>query len=120
MGNNKDKNSTGSLTSKVISHIIALKEKKKKINKFLSGNKLARREANKFQNSLEGMTKEEKIAANKAGVAKYHPEPDVNTSSKTIYQSRKKIEFEKGMKEKAKKVWCSIVSVPMGGMNKKK
>ena len=66
------------------------------------------------------MTKEEKIAANKARVAKYHPEPDVNTSSKTIYQSRKKIEFEKGMKEKAKKVWCSIVSVPMGGMNKKK
>ena len=120
MGNNKEKNSTGSLTSKVISHIIALKEKKKKINKFLSGNKSARREANKFQNSLEGMTKEEKIAANKARVAKYHPEPDVNTSSKTIYQSRKKIEFEKGMKEKAKKVWCSIVSVPMGGMNKKK
>ena len=89
MDNNKKRNSTGGIASKVISHIIALKEEKKKINKFLSGNKLARREANKFQNSLEGMTKEEKIAANKARVAKYHPEPDVNTSSKTIYQSRK-------------------------------
>lgn len=117
---NKKKNSTGSIASKVISHIIALKEEKKKINKFLSGNKSARREADKFQNSLQGMTKEEKIAANKARVAKYHPEPDINSGSKTIYQSRKKVEFEKVMKEKAKKVWCSIVSVPMGGMNKKK
>ena len=120
MDNNKKRNSTGGIASKVISHIIALKEEKKKINKFLSGNKFARREANKFQNSLQGMTKEEKIAANKARVAKYHPEPDINSGSKTIYQSRKKIEFEKVMKEKAKKVWCSIVSVPMGGMNKKK
>ena len=117
---NKKKNSTGSIASKVISYIIALKEEKKKINKFLSGNKSARREADKFQNSLQGMTKEEKIAANKARVAKYHPEPDINSGSKTIYQSRKKVEFEKVMKEKAKKVWCSIVSVPMGGMNKKK
>ena len=67
----------------------------------------------------EGMTREEMIAANKARVAKYHPEPDLSTCSKVIYESRKKIEFEKKMKEKAKKLWYSIVSIPMGGMKKR-
>ena len=35
----------------------------------------ARREAQEFEKSLKGMTKEEIIAVNKARVAKYHPEP---------------------------------------------
>lgn len=120
MMDNKNSNNTSvSLAAKALSHIRAMKEERKRINKALSANKLARSEANKFQHSLQGMTKEEKIAANKARVAKYHPEPDYSTCSKAIVQSRKKIEFEKGMKERAKKLWCSIVSVPMGGMNKK-
>lgn len=77
------------------------------------------REAKEFQVSLRGKSKEEIIAANKARVAKYHPEPDLSTAPKAIYQARKKIEFEKKMKEGTKKLWYSIVSVPMGGMNKK-
>lgn len=112
-------NSTDSIATKVLSHIHALNEKKKRNKETISANKLARLESNKFQKSLQGMTKEEKIAANKARVAKYHPEPDLSTCSKTIYQSRKKIEFEKKMKEKGKKLWYSIVSVPMGGLKKR-
>ena len=122
MDNQDGNKSSVSLAAKVLSHIKALKvdrERKKKIKKTLSANKIAKREKNKFQNSLQGMTKEEKIAANKARVAKYHPEPDLNTCSKTIHQSRKKIEFEKKMKERTKKLWYSIVSVPMGGMKKR-
>lgn len=64
-------------------------------------------------------TKEEIIAENKALVAKYHPEPDFETCSRTIYQSRKMIEFEKEMKERTKNRWVSIISIPMGGKNKK-
>ena len=90
-----------------------------KINKTLSSNKSARLEKEKFQKSLQGMTKEKKIAANKARVAKYHPEPDLTTCSTTVYKNRKKIEFEKKIKEKTKKLWYSIVSVPMGGMKKR-
>lgn len=67
----------------------------------------------------KGMTKEEIIAANKARVAKYHPEPDLTTCSTTVYKNRRKIEFEKKMKERAMKLWYSIVSVPMGGMKKR-
>ena len=63
-------------------------------------------------------TKEELIAENKARVAKYHPEPDLNTSCRTLYQSRKKIEHEKEMRKRTKGHWVSIVSIPMGGMNK--
>lgn len=108
-----------SLVTKPLSHFFALKEEKSKMNKTLSSNKKERLEKETFQKSLEGMTKEEKIAANKARVAKYHPEPDLSTCSKVIYQSRKKIEFEKKMKERSKKLWFSIVSVPMGGMKKR-
>ena len=79
----------------------------------------ARREAEEFQKSLQGMTKEEKIAANKARVAKYHPEPDFTSCTTTVYKNIKKIEFEKKIKEKTKKLWYSIVSVPMGGMKKR-
>jgi len=64
-------------------------------------------------------TKEEIIAINKARVAQYHPEPDFNKNSTLVYKSRRKIEFEKEMKEKNKNRWVSVVSVPMGGQNKK-
>ena len=65
------------------------------------------------------LTKEEKIALNKAKVAKFHPEPDFSTVSPMIAKARQKIKHEKEILEKAKKIWHSIVSVPMGGMNKK-
>ncbi len=119
MGNKNNKKSTGSIANKAISSFMALKEKSRKINIALSSNKSARLEAKEFQKSLEGMTKEEKIAANKARVAKYHPEPDFTTCSTTVYKNRKKIEFEKKMKERTKNLWYSIVSVPMGGMKKR-
>ena len=116
----KKNKSTGNIVSKIVNHIKASKEKKK-INIRLSGNKLSRREADQFQNSLQGMTKEEKIAANKARVAKYHPEPDFSNISPSpqIAKERRKIKLERNMMENAKKIWHSIVSVPMGGLNKK-
>ncbi len=49
----------------------------------------------------------------------YHPESDFSRSSTMVSKSRKKIEFEKEMKEKNKSLWFSVVSVPMGGQNKK-
>lgn len=69
----------------------------------------------------KGLTKEEKIALNKARVAKYHPEPDFSSLSPSpkIAKERQKIKHEKDMLERAKKIWHSIVSVPMGGINKK-
>lgn len=75
----------------------------------------ARRERNEFEASLQGMTKEEKIAANKARVAKYHPEPDLSNISPAYRRALSKLEFEKGIK----KIWKSIVSVPMGGIKKR-
>lgn len=79
-------------------------------------------EALRKQLELEkGLTKEEKIALNKAKIAKYHPEPDFSTvSSPKMAKERQKIKHEKEMLEKAKKIWHSIVSVPMGGINKKR
>ena len=119
-GKDKENKSTGNIVSKIVNHIKASK-KKKKMNVKLSGNKLAQREAQQFQNSLQGMTKEEKIAANKARVAKYHPEPDFSNVSPSpqIAKERRKINHERNMLERAKKIWHSIVSVPMGGINKK-
>lgn len=73
------------------------------------------RERQEFEKSLEGMTMEEKIAANKARVAKYHPEPDLSNISPAYRRALSKLEFEKGLK----KIWKSIVSVPMGGMKKR-
>lgn len=113
------KKSKVSLVARPLSHFFALKEERRKMNETISANKSARLEAEQFQKSLQGMTKEEKIAANKARVAKYHPEPDFTTCSTIVYKNKKKIEFEKKMKEKAKKLWCSVVSVPMGGMKKR-
>ena len=75
----------------------------------------AMRERQEFEKSLEGMTKEEKIAANKARVAKFHPEPDLSTFTPTYRREKIKMEFEKGIK----KIWKSIVSVPMGGIKKR-
>jgi len=76
----------------------------------------ARREEKEFQESLKRMTKEEKIAASKARVAKYHPEPDFSTMSSKYLSTLRKFKHEKEMEERAKKLWFSVVSVPMGGM----
>lgn len=111
----KDKKKKGG----ILSRFMARGEEGKKINQTLSATKSARLEAEEFQKSLQGMTKEEKIAANKARVAKYHPEPDFTSCSTTVYKNRKKIEFEKKIKEKTKNLWYSIVSVPMGGLKKR-
>lgn len=78
----------------------------------------AKREAQEFEESLKGMTKEEKIAANKARVAKYHPEPDLTSLSPHYAKALSKLKHEKIMKERAKRLWYSIVSIPMGGLKK--
>lgn len=67
---------------------------------------------------MKGLTKEEIIAANKAKVAKFHPEPVFSSMSSQYAKALLKQKHEKAMLEKAKKIWYSIVSVPMGGMKK--
>jgi len=74
-----------------------------------------KRESAKFEASLKKMTKEEKIAANKERVSKCHPEPDMSSISPAYRRALSKIEFEKSKK----KIYMSVVSVPMGGMNKR-
>ena len=64
-------------------------------------------------------TKEEIIAANKESVAKFHPEPDFNTISPKYKRALQELEYEKEMKERSKKMRFTVVSIPMGGMNKK-
>ena len=90
-----------------------MKKKKKETPK-----QKARREEKEFQKSLKRMTKDEIIAANKARVAKYHPEPDFSTMSPKYMSALYKLKHEKEMKEREKKQWFSVVSVPMGGMKK--
>jgi hypothetical protein len=51
------------------------------------------------------LTKEQKIALNKAKVAQFHPEPDFSTGSPKMAIERQKIKHEKKMLEKAKKIW---------------
>jgi len=92
---------------------MAKKNKKKKIVENW------RLEATPTRTSSKGMTREEIIAANKARVAKYHPESDLSTISPQYKKALSKLEHEKSMKEKAKKLWYSIVSVPMGGLKKR-
>lgn len=67
----------------------------------------------------KGLTKEEKIALHKAKVAKFHPEPDFLKPSAKLTKERQKMKHERNMLERAKKIWHSIVSVPMGGISKK-
>ena len=76
------------------------------------------KELRKQLNIEKKLTREEKIALHKAMVAKFHPDPDVSSISLRIVKERQKIKHEKNMLAKAKKIWHSIVSVPMGGMNK--
>ena len=64
-------------------------------------------------------TKEEIIAANRETVAQFHPEPDLNTISPKYKRALLELEHEKEMKERSKKMRFSVVSIPMGGMNKK-
>ena len=63
-------------------------------------------------------TKEELIAENKAKVAKFHPEPDFSTISPQYKKVLQKLEREREMEERSKKLWFSVVSIPMGGMKK--
>ena len=63
-------------------------------------------------------TKEELIAANRSRVGSYHPNPVFKTST-SIAKARRKIEEEKEMKERMKGYRISIISIPMGGQNKK-
>lgn len=108
-----------SVITDVIRHLNALhaedrqkaKEKKKKRK---SEKHKQKSDAMKFEASLKGMTKEEKIAANKERVAKCHPEPDMSNISPAYRRALSKIEFEKSKK----KIYMSIVSVPMGGYEK--
>ena len=87
-----------------------VKKKKKETRK-----QRERREEREFQESLKGLTTEEKIAANKARVAKYHPKPDFSTFNPSYRRALSKMKFQKEMKERAKKLWYSIVSIPMKG-----
>lgn len=109
-----------SVITDVIRHLNELhaedrqKAKEKKAKK-KSEKQKQKRDAIKFEASLKGMTKEEKIAANKERVAKCHPEPDMATVSPAYRRALSKIEFEKSKK----KIYMTVVSVPMGGMNKR-
>lgn len=96
----------------------------------VSNNKSAKKKAKKkkkqkkstIEKQLEsekGLTKEQLIALNKARVAKFHPEPDFSTFSPQYKRALQKLKYEREMKEKTKNHWVSVVSVPMGGMNKK-
>lgn len=111
------KKETESLCEKVSSdHQENSGGKKKKKEK---AKQKARREAREFEAKLRNMTPEEIIAANKERIAKFHPEPDFSNISPQYAREIRKLKHEKSMKEKAKKIWLSIVSVPMGGLNKR-
>lgn len=106
---------------------ISLKKKAsdKEVNN-LSGSKSTnekekKKKKNKIKKQLEsktGLTKEQLIAANKARVAKFHPEPDFSTISPHYRRALQKLEFEREMKNRTKNQWVSVVSIPMGGKNK--
>lgn len=61
MGNKKNgKKSTVSPVDRPLNHFFALKEERGKMNETIGANKSVRLQADKFQKSLQGMTKEEK------------------------------------------------------------
>lgn len=72
----------------------------------------------KQHESEKGQTKEQLIAANKEKIAKFHPEPDFSKTSPKMAKERWKIKHEKEMQERTKNQWTSIISIPMGGLNK--
>lgn len=92
-----------------------MSKKKKKLN---SPKVSYRREEEELTKLLRGKTNEEKIAICKERVAKHHHEPDTSSLSKRYLNGLIKLKQEKKMKERAKKFWYSIVSIPMGGLNK--
>ena len=103
----------------VIKHQESPEENKtKKSKKKEKAKQKAKREAKEFEAKLSRMTPEQRIAANKERIAKFHPEPDFSRMSPRYVKELKKLDHEKSMKEKAKKIWLSIVSIPMGGLNK--
>lgn len=61
-------------------------KKKQETNK-----QIYRRETREFLSSLQGKTQEEKIALNKAMVAKHHPEPDLTSLSSAFARRLRKL-----------------------------
>ena len=109
-----------SIITDVIRHLNALhaedwQKAKEKIKKRKSEKQKQKSDAKKFEASLKGMTKDEKIAANKERVAKYHPEPDMSSISPAYRRALSKMEFERSKKQ----IYMSVISVPMGGMKKR-
>ncbi len=104
-------NSATKVTSCESNPVPTVKEKKNRTPK-----KKKKKTSYEVENERrKNKTKEELIAENKARVAKYHPEPDLNTYSTSFYKARRKIEHEKEMMEKYKGQWVSVVSIPMKG-----
>ena len=102
-------NSATKVASCESNHAPTVKEKKDRTSK----KKKKKTSFEKEDERRKNKTKEELIAENKARVAKFHPEPDLDTYPTAIYRARKKIEYEKEMKEWNKRHWVSIVSIPM-------
>lgn len=107
-------NSATKVTSCEVNPELTVKEKKSKTPK-------KRKKKTSFEEENErrkNKTREELIAENRARVTKFHPEPDYDKTPAALYKARKKIEHEKEMRERTKGQWVSIVSIPMGGINK--
>jgi hypothetical protein len=98
-------------------NIVSISESAKK--KVKKKKKQKKSSIEKQLESEKGLTKEQLIAANKAKVAKFHLEPDFSIFSPQYKRALQKLKYEREMKEKTKNQWVSVVSVPMGGMNKK-
>lgn len=95
--------------------------RKKKARKKTTSTKTARKKKTSLEEEDERRaykTKEQLIAENRARIAKFHPDPDLDKICNTLYQSRKKIEYEKEMEEKNKSHRVFIISIPMGGLNR--
>lgn len=90
-------------------------ESKKKAKKHTKKKKSS---LEKYDDMVKGLTKEELIAINKARVAQYHPEPDLSYVSPSYMKALRQVQKENREREK-KRPFVSIVSIPMGGMNKR-
>lgn len=98
-------NSAKKVTSCEVNPKLTVKEKKNKTPK-------KKKKQTSFEEENErriNMTKEELIAENKAKIAKFHPEPNLNTYATSFYKARRRIEYEKEMREKYKGHWVSVI-----------
>ncbi len=109
VGYRRTVNSAKKVTSCEVNSKLTVKEKKNKTPK-------KKKKQTSFEEENErriNMTKEELIAENKAKIAKFHPEPNLNTYATSFYKARRRIEYEKEMREKYKGHWVSVISIPM-------